>query len=415
MTTHVSLQDYDARPHRLGGREFAALAAFMMSIIAVAINIMLPALPVIGTDLGVTNANNQQMIVTILMAGIITGQIVFGPLSDKMGRKPLVIIGLLMFMVGGVVCGLATSMSIMLAGRLLQGFGASAVRILVISIIRDLYEGRAMASMFSLVLSLFVVMPCFAPMIGQAIMSFNGWRMIFFLQVGAAVLVLLWFGLRQGETLNPENKRPFTLKALGLGMKETLFHATTRNYIIAIGLISAVYNCYLFSAQQIFQDVFHVGTRFVYYFALLALVYGAGNNINFRLVIRFGAQKIVHASIIVLGLASVALLVTSEVFGKTYSLMLFMALISVVFLCISFLFGNMNSLAMQPLGRMAGMAASVVSLFSGCLGWFVGAYAAHSFDGTIIPFAMNCFVCSVLAWVAIRFAFRSSSCLHSSS
>ncbi|MTI15435.1 multidrug effflux MFS transporter [Sansalvadorimonas verongulae] len=402
MTTKAPSQGSSSLPNRLGDREFALLAALMMALIAVGIDMMLPALPEISSDLGITGTNNQQMIITALMASFIVGQIIFGPWSDNVGRKPLVILGSGFFIIGGLICATADTLPVMLAGRLVQGLGVAALRILVLSMIRDLYEGAAMARMISLVLSLFVLMPCLAPMIGQITLQTSGWRMIFFLQVIASALILAWFCLRQPETLAQQNKRPFSLKGLVVGMRETWKHTETLSYTLAIGMVTGVYYSYLFSAQQMFHDVFHVGNKFVLYFAMLAFMYGLANQVNARLVMRFGPKKLVRIASTVMIVASLAMLFSSEFYGTELPLTLFMAIMLVVFACNSFLFGNLNSLAMQPLGHMAGMAVSVINLLSGVVAWMIGTYVGHLFNNTVIPFAIAAIICGTVSWAAIR-------------
>ena len=389
---------------QMGDWEFIALTAFMMSLVALSIDMMMPALPLMGADLGVTSDNDRQLILTTFMAGMTIAQFFYGPWSDKIGRKPVVITGTAVFLAGSIICLLADAFYPMLAGRFLQGCGIAAMRILSMTIVRDRYEGRAMARIMSMAMSLFILVPCIAPMMGQLVLTVSHWRVIYMLLALAGVLVLGWFVLRQRETLNPDKRRPFNMNSLRQGLRETCSHRVTLGYTIAIGLTGGAFTSYLLSAQQIFQDVFHSGDSFAFYFAVLAMGYGIASTLNARLVMRFGMHRISYTSIKGMMAFSSVLFLCAWLMGSNLPLALFISLMMGLFFCISFLFGNMNAIAMQPLGHMAGTASSVISLLNGTLSLTIGASIGQAFNGTVLPFAMGCTVCSVVTFSVMRWA-----------
>ncbi|MCL6272057.1 multidrug effflux MFS transporter [Sansalvadorimonas sp. 2012CJ34-2] len=387
---------------RMGDWEFIALTAFMMSLVALSIDMMMPALPLMAADLGVQNDNDRQMILTTFMAGLTVAQFFYGPWSDRVGRKPAVITGTAVFLAGSVICLVAQDFHTMLGGRFMQGCGIAALRILSMTIVRDLYEGRAMARIMSMAMSLFILVPCVAPMLGQVILSFSHWRSIFMVLAAVGILVVSWYVVRQQETLDPSKQRSFNIRSLYLGLRETCSHRVTLGYTLASGLVAGAFTSYLLSAQQIFQDIFHSGEKFALYFAVLAMGYGIASLLNAKLVMRFGMHKISYTSITSMIVFSAILLGSAWHFGTELPLPVFMTIMMGLFFSISFLFGNMNAIAMQPLGHLAGTASSVISLINGSLSLVIGASIGQAFNGTIMPFALGCVVCSSAAMVAMR-------------
>ena len=391
-------------PGKMGDKEFIALTAFMMSLVALSIDMMLPALPLIGADLGVTNDNDRQMILITFLAGMNIAQFFYGPLSDKIGRKPSILIGTVIFLAGGFTCSMAQDFTTMQVGRFLQGTGIAAMRIVSVTIVRDRFEGRAMARVMSLVMSLFILVPCIAPLAGQVTLAVSHWRTIYLILVLAGILGLGWFWFRQKETLDPTKTRPFTARALYQGLRETCSHRVALGYTLCSGLVGGAFFSYLLSAQQIFQDFFHSGEKFALYFAMLAGVYGLGSVINARIVERLGMHRICYTAITGLIVLGTAFLASAYTYEKALPLPLFMVLMMGVFFCISCLFGNMNAIAMQPLGHMAGMAASVISLVSGVMSLVIGATIGQAFNGTLLPFAIGMVTCSTATLLMMKWA-----------
>ena len=217
--------------------EFITLTALIISLVALSIDVMLPALQQIGGDLGAESANDAQLVITALFVGLALGQVFFGPLSDSIGRKPAINAGLLLFIIGCLISILATEFEVMLAGRLLQGLGASGPRSVTVAMVRDQYEGRAMARVMSLVMAVFIMVPALAPAVGQIILGFAHWRAIFGFMLAVAAVSLVWFALRQPETLAPERRARFSPSRILLAVRETCASRVAFSYTLASGLI----------------------------------------------------------------------------------------------------------------------------------------------------------------------------------
>ena len=368
---------------RLG--EFVALMALMISLVALSIDAMLPALGQIGTDLGAKGENDAQLVVTALFVGLATAQMIYGPLSDSIGRKRAIYIGFALFIVGCILSMAATNLTVMLIGRVLQGVGAAGPRIVTVALIRDQYEGRAMARIMSLVMAVFIIVPMLAPVIGQVILLTATWHAIFGAFLVLALIAVVWFRLRQPETLPPERRVPFSLARIWAGIRETCMNRTALAYIIAAGLIFGAFIGYLNSAQQIFQEQYGQGELFALYFAVLALAIGAASLFNAKLVMRFGMRLLSLRALWVLCTSSLGFLVFAFWRDGDPPLWTLMAYLSMAFFCLGILFGNFNALAMEPLGHIAGVAAAVVGSLTTFMSVILGTWIGLSFDGTVLP------------------------------
>lgn len=365
--------------------EFVALVALLISMVALSTDIMLPALPMIGEALGVTDPNGAQMVVFVFFVGLCFGQLLSGPMSDSYGRKPVVYLGLAIFTVGCLLSIFCTSFAMMLIGRLLQGLGAAAPRIVMIAIVRDDYSGRAMARIMSFVMAVFIIVPAVAPALGQLVMLFAGWRMIFLSLLVVALISLVWFVFRQDETLAVDNRLPFSLDQLSLGFKETFGNRVALGYTLAAGCIFGAFVGYLSSAQQIFQTTFGKGESFPLYFAIVALAIGAASILNSQLVMKYGMRRLSHTALIVSTLASFGFLpIALGWFGES-GLIHFMGWALINFFCMGILFGNFNALAMEPLGHIAGIAAALIGSVATFISLPSGILVAQLFDGTVVP------------------------------
>ena len=384
--------------------EFVIILSLMMSLTALSIDAMLPALPQIGADLQVQSANSRQLVVSTIFLGIAFGQLFFGPLSDKTGRKPAIYAGLTLYIAGSLLCIFSLSFPMMLAGRLLQGAGVSAPRAVGLALVRDRYEGRAMARVMSFVMTIFILVPMIAPMMGQAILLFSGWRTIFGSFVLLAVITLIWFSLRMPETLSPENRAPFSLRRIVKVAVEIIKIRPALGYTVIAGFVSGAHLGYLNSAQQIFQEQYDLGELFPIFFALVALSIGLASFLNARLVMRFGMRSLVRWSLlIILGLSAVSLTVALLTGGQP-PLLFLMVYLMLTFFCVGILFGNNNALAMQPLGRMAGIGAAVVGSLSTFISVPLGIIIGQSYNGTILPFVIGMGILAGFSLVVARWA-----------
>ncbi len=365
--------------------EFVALMALMTSLVALSIDAMLPALGQIGTDLEVQRPNDTQLVVSSLFLGLALGTIVYGPLSDSFGRKPAVYAGFALFLLGCVVSITANSFEIMLAGRVLQGFGVAGPRVVTIAIVRDQHAGRAMARVMSFVMAVFILVPAVAPAIGQGILLVATWRAIFAAFVALALVALVWFAIRQPETLPSSRRIPFSLARIARALREILATRRAVGYTVAAGLIFGAFLGYLNSAQAVFQNQYGLGSKFPLYFAALALAIGSASYFNARLVMRYGMRPLTNAALWSLSALSALFWLIAYFQGGHPPLWSLMGYFALGFFCVGVLFGNVNALAMEPLGHVAGAGAAVVASLSVLISLPLGILIGHSHQGTILP------------------------------
>ncbi len=387
--------------------EFVALLAFMVSIMAMATDIMLPALALIGQDLRVGDPNNVQLVVSSLFLGFSIGQLVVGPLSDRYGRRPVILGGYAVFLAGCLLSIVATDLSAMLMGRVLQGLGAAAPRVIGVSLIRDGYAGRAMARIMSIIMSVFILVPAIAPLLGQGLIMVLPWRSTFVALLASAVIAAVWFGTRQPETLARENRRDLSAKTLIDGCREALSDRTVFGYTLTLGFIFGAFISYLGASRQIFQDTLGAGEMFAIYFGLAALAIGAASLLNSMLVMRLGMRLLSHSALIALTLLSGAFLAVFHGLEGQPSIALFMTWQLAAFFCVGLLFGNLNALAMEPLGHMAGLGAALIGAISTFIslpfGWLIG----QLYDGTVLPLVGGFFVLGLAALITARWTERA--------
>jgi DHA1 family bicyclomycin/chloramphenicol resistance-like MFS transporter len=386
--------------------EFVARTAMMISLVALSIDAMLPALQEIGADLGVQQENDAQLVISALFLGLAVGMLIYGPISDSTGRKPPIYAGFALFVLGCLLSATATSFTVMLAGRFLQGLGAAGPRIVMIALVRDGYEGRAMARIMSLIMAVFILVPALAPAIGQGILLVAHWRAIFGVLLGLALISLVWFAFRQPETLVPGRRVPFSLLSIGRAIRETCTHRTAFGYTIAAGLVFGAFIGFLNSAQQIFQGQYGLGNLFPLYFAVLALSIGGASIVNARLVVRFGMRRLSGLALTALtGLSLAFFAVVWAVAGvpPLWALMIYLML---SFFCIGILFGNFNALAMDPLGHIAGVAASVIGSLTAFISLLLGMVIGLAYDGTVLPLVGGFTALGIASIVVMRFVER---------
>ena len=369
----------------LGFTEFISLLAMMISLVAMSIDAMIPALWQIGRDLAVQRDNSTQLIISLFILGIAVGQMVYGPLSDRTGRRPAAFAGFGLFLVGCLLSLAAVNFPMMLAGRVIQGFGLAGPRVVAMAIIRDQYEGRAMARVMSFIMAVFIVVPAIAPALGQAILMISGWRAIFGVILFLSLAIATWFAMRQPETLAPQHRIPFTLRRAGMVFREICAIREALGYTVAAGVIFGAFQGYLNSAQQVLQIQYRRGEWSPVYYAALALSVGGASLMNSRLVMRYGMRSLTRRSSQYLGWISVFFLVVAYMLKGQPPLWALMAYLISSFFCLGLLFGNLNALAMRPLGHIAGSGAAMVGSFSILLAVPLGILIGQAYDGTILP------------------------------
>jgi len=380
---------------RLSRAEFIALMAMMFATIAFSIDSMLPALPDIAHALTPADPNRAQLVLTSFVLGMGLGTLFAGPLSDSFGRKRVLLAGSALYVLGALLGAMAQSLEFLLAARILQGLGAAGPRVVSMAIIRDLYAGRQMARLMSLVMMIFTLVPAFAPSMGAVIIHFAGWRGVFVAFVVFVLIGALWLALRQGETLPPAARRPLRARGLWLAMKEVVTHRTILITIAIQSLVFGVLFGMLSSSQQIFDITFHQGANFPYWFGGIAIIAGSASLVNARLVVRLGMRHMVRMALIGQLVVSGTMMVLfwSQVAQGWGALLAFAAWQASVFFMVGLTLGNLNAIAMEPMGHIAGMAASVVGALSTVLAVMIAVPLGLAFDGTPLPLAIGIFVC----------------------
>ena len=384
--------------------EFVVLVSTLMALTALSIDAMLPALAQIGSDLQVQDANSRQLVISMIFLGLSVGQLFFGPLSDSVGRKPAVFSGLGVYMGGAILSMFAVNFPMMLAGRFLQGIGASAPRAVTLALVRDQFAGRQMARVMSFVMTVFILVPMLAPSLGQIILQGAGWRAIFGVFLLLAVIALVWFAIRQPETLAPENRAPFTPGRIFKTTKLIVQNRLAFGYTITAGLVSGAFIGYLNSAQQVFQEQYALGDLFSIYFGIVASAIGLASLLNSRLVLHFGMRVLVRSALLITSILSAIVLVSRLLLPEQLPFAVFMAYLMLSFFCVGILFGNLNSLAMEPLGQMAGIGAAIVGSLSTFISVLLGTFIGQSYNGTIVPLVTGLAVLSGLSLLVVGWA-----------
>jgi DHA1 family bicyclomycin/chloramphenicol resistance-like MFS transporter len=376
--------------------EFIALMAALMSAVALSLDALLPALDLIGIAVGNQDPAKNQWLVTLFFLGIGTGPLLFGPVSDSVGRKPIVYIGFAVFIAASLMCIGAKSLNWMLLGRFLQGVALSAPRTISIAMIRDKFSGDFMARIMSFVTVVFILVPVVAPALGKFILDAYGWKAIFYFQAGFGVLVAFWFWKRQPETLPPRNRVTFRASKILYGFREVLQYRKTILYTLVWGLVTGSFLVYLSTSQQIFENQYGLSDLFPYFFAALAITIGGATFMNGSLVIRFGMARMISTSLLAFTLT--ALVYVGLFAGKPNpSIGILMLFLCLQFFAIGFLFGNLRAMAMEPLGHIAGLGAAITGFLASLLSVGIGSWIGSQIGETVLPLFSGFLVCGILS------------------
>ncbi|MGQ4273559.1 multidrug effflux MFS transporter [Terrihabitans sp. B22-R8] len=392
-----------ASPHPgMGFKQFVSLIAALMAVNALAIDSMLPALPAIGDALGIATENERQWVVTAYLLGFGSAQIVYGTLADRFGRKRMLTIGLSIYVIASIVAAFSTSFEMMMMARIAQGLGSAATRVLVVAVVRDCYSGRQMARVMSLSFIVFLAVPILAPSLGQIIMLVVPWRGIFGFLTLFGLAVLVWMTLRLPETLHPENRVPISFKGVTHAFAASFSNRTALGYNLAMTMMLGGLFSFINSAQQIFADVFHASNLFTTIFALIAVFMALSSFLNSKVVGRFGTHKVSHLALF----GFIAFSVANAVFAFTdiETLWSFAILQAGTMFCFGLIVSNFGTMAMQPLGHVAGTASSVQGFISTTGGALIGFYVGQHFDGTILPLTLGFSLCGLMALVMVLIA-----------
>ena len=388
----------------MGKREFIALAAFLMAINSLAIDIMLPALQQIGSTLGVENENHRQYVVTAYLIGFGSAQLFYGPLSDRFGRRLPLLIGLIVFIISAFGIALIPSFTGLLALRFIQGLGSAATRVITISIVRDVFGGRLMAEVMSLIMMVFMIVPVIAPGSGQIIMLVSTWHMIFVFIGTIATLVCIWMYFRLPETLKPENVRPLTVKSVAAGFGMVLTNRVALCYTLATTFLFGALFGFINSAQQIYSGIYGLGVYTPVAFGGVAVFMALSSFINSQLVGRFGMRRLSHAALTGFSVVTFIWLMVQLYGPAPMPFPLFMVFFALAMFQFGLIGSNFNSLAMEPLGHVAGTASSVLGFMSTVGGASIGAGIGQYFNGTATPMVVGYFTVSLIGIVFVLIA-----------
>ena len=375
--------------------------ALLMSIVAISIDALLPALGLISGEMALDDPNRAQLLISGIFAGMAVGQLLIGPLSDAIGRRPVLFAGIGLYLVGSVICYYADNFSMLLIGRLVQGLGVAGPYVTAVSVVRDKYSGRDMARIMSLIMMIFILVPAIAPSLGQFVMHLSGWRGIFLLYIGYAITIGLWILFRLEETLPPERRIPLRLSALLHGLRVVVSNRTTVIYTLCMGLTFGSLIGYLNASRQIFQDQFGAGETFALYFGGLALVLGVASLANSLIVARLGMRNICAHAMGSIALVS-ALFLLAHFVVDVITLPMFLAYAALLFFAFGLIFGNLNAIAMEPMGDVAGMASAITGATSSVLSLALGTAIGQMYDNTLLPITGGFLALSSIAWVMIQ-------------
>jgi DHA1 family bicyclomycin/chloramphenicol resistance-like MFS transporter len=390
-----------------GFAEFVAIVALMMAVTAISIDNLLPAFPVIQARFGIADPNSLQLLVYVYMIGFGFAQIVYGPVSDRFGRRPVLLFSLAVYVAGCFLAMVVPSFGWLLAARVIQGLGAAGGRVLSTAIVRDRFAGREMASVMSLIMMVFLIVPMIAPAIGGMMLALGSWHYVFVSMLVLAGILVVWFTARMPETLHPEYRRPLSLRAIGQALSLTLRTRVAIGYATALGLLTGCIMGYVGSAQQVFDTgLYHLGALFPLAFGLVAGAMGVATLVNARVVRRLGMRTLSHAGLS----AFVAVAVVQVGVGLAYQghppLGLFLSVLAANQFLISFAMPNFNALALQPLGEIAGTASSFLGFYTTILGAFCGFLIGHAFDGTTLPIGLGYAILGGLALLVVAWTER---------
>ncbi len=400
MTVSTPRQTSERRP---GFAEFVVMMAALMASNALAIDAMLPALPAIGEALGVAEDNRRQLVITSYLIGFGAAQIIYGPLSDRFGRKWLLVGGLVLFAIFGLLAGLAQSFTVLLTARFFQGVAAAATRVLVMSIVRDTYHGSAMARVMSLTMIVFMIVPVVAPFYGQAVIAISSWRPIF---IGLGVYgtaLAIWITVRLPETLPPERRRALSFGSVGEAVLTTIRTRQSIGNTITLTFLMGALFAFIGSIQQIVFDVFGRPEMIALVFAFIAGPMVISSYVNSRLVMRLGSRRILLAALGAFTSAALIHLVVVAAIGLE-TLWLFVGLQAMTMVFFGMIGANAGALAMEPLGHIAGTASSFQGVMTTVGGALIGFGIGQCFDGTTLPFLIGFAICGSAALVTALWA-----------
>jgi DHA1 family bicyclomycin/chloramphenicol resistance-like MFS transporter len=391
-----AFQDGVKRP---GTLEMTVMLAALMALNSLAIDAMVPALPNIGRSLRVAHENRQQLVIIVYFIGFGSTQLIWGPLADRFGRKPILAAGVILYSAFALLCGIAWSFPVLIAARLLQGASAAVTRVLVIAMVRDLFEAEQMAKVMSLVSMVFMVMPVLAPNLGQLVLLVASWRAIFLVLAGYGIFMLGWSWARLPETLHPEYRRSLHPGEIAAAVRATLTDPLSRGYTVALTVSSGCLIAYISSVQQIVADAFHEGRYIGLVFAAVAAPMALASWTNSRVVGRFGLRRVGHLASAAFGVIALTHLGVALTGHET--LASFIVLQALTMCCFAFTSANLSTLAMTNMAAIAGTASSVQGIIWTVGGAVMGFLIGAQFDGTVVPYLVGTTACAIAGFIGV--------------
>lgn len=401
MTSHVAPQRNHSGP---GFLEFVVLMAALMALGALGIDCMLPNLPAIGQSLGVLDENKRQLIITTYLLGLGVSQVIYGPLADRFGRRKVLLVGLGLYFVFSLVSAVSTSFAFLLFARVLQGVGAAATRAIPVSVIRDRYAGREMARVMSLTSLVFMAAPIAAPSLGQLVLVLTSWPWIFGLLAALALALMLWTLLRLPETLHPKDRLPVRLDRIAGAFAVAARNRTSLCYILAQTFLFGGLLGFITSSQQVFAEALGARDQFPIVFAICASFIAAASLTNARLVMRLGMRRLSHAALLAYLVLAVVHLLVAGSHGE--SLVVFAAFQALTMFCFGLTSGNFGAMAMEPMGHIAGVAASFQGFVSMVGASLIGFGIGQAFNGSVVPLETGYLICGLCALACVLVAER---------
>lgn len=376
--------------------EFIALMACLMSMVALSVDGILPALQPIGLSLHTVSVSENQSLITMVFLGLGSGQLILGPISDSYGRKPILFLGFIVYVIASFICITAGNITIMILGRILQGFGLSAHKTISISMIRDRFEGNQMARIMSFVIAFFILVPMIAPFLGKLMLESCGWRSIFYSQLIFGSIILIWLWKRQPETLQVQHKKKFSAKIFISGTKQFFGYRSVVIYTLISGIITGPFIAFLSSSQHIFEVQYNLIAEFPYIFGALALSVGLATFTNGILVVKFGMKKLV-ITFMILSLMVSTLYTVLHSGDKNPSITILIIFLIFQFCPIGFLSGNIRSLAMQRLGSIAGIGAAISGFISTVIAVPIATFIGNSVRTAVLPIFIGFASCGLVS------------------
>ena len=382
----------------MSGIKSIFLVASLMAMGALSIDTILPALSIIKSQYNV-NPRHIHWTITIVFLGISVGQLVFGPISDSIGRKKTSLLGLGIFGLGNIISISANDYGLFLICRFFQGLGAGATVVVSRAIARDLYSGSQLARVMSFVTTIFILVPVIAPGMGQLVISLSSWEFIPIITMIFCLALALWIIAFQFETI--KKLRPFNFRGILDGMGEVFKCKTSRSYTITAGLTFGVLVSYLNISQPLFQEYLLVGKYFVIYFGVLALAVGLGSILNAKLVTKLNPKTIILFSLKFETIWAISFLLFFTIGGvfNTFTVMLFLLPNFFVF---GTIFGNLTALALSPMGHIAGTASAIIGTSTTLIALPLASLIGFYFSGTLLPFIFLIITVSTLSLLMVK-------------